>query len=176
VSLTEFLKRQVAESSLLDSLAYYYADVVEHLEGALTRSVPCPFADQGLLLNPDGLCSTAQQPPDRKRSRKSSSELYYRQENLTYRGKVQKETCPSCGYRLFFVSLRRRFSVSLLCRQANGESTVCIGASQKPPQRKEALPSNLKVKLVRQNKRLWLRDLISMKEERIAGLTRVTFS
>jgi hypothetical protein len=34
----------VAESSLLDSLAYYYAEVVENLEGAPTRGLACPFA------------------------------------------------------------------------------------------------------------------------------------
>ena len=109
VSLAEFLKRQVAEASLLDSLAYYYADVVDNLEGAPTRGLPCPFADQGLLLNPDGslqYCHNSR--PIGNALEKTSSELYYQQENLAYRSKVRKETCPSCRMScLFFVSLRK---------------------------------------------------------------------
>jgi MoaA/NifB/PqqE/SkfB family radical SAM enzyme len=108
-SLAEFLRRQVAESSLLDSLAYYYAEVVENLEGAPTRGLPCPFADQGLLLNPDGslqYCHNSR--PIGNALEKSSSELYYGQKNQAYRGTVQKEICPSCRMScLFFVSLRK---------------------------------------------------------------------
>ena len=99
----------MAESSLLDSLAYYYAEVVENLEGAPTRGLPCPFADQGLLLNPDGslqYCHNSR--PIGNALEKSSSELYYAQENLAYRVQVQKEICPSCRMScLFFVSLRK---------------------------------------------------------------------
>jgi hypothetical protein len=107
--MVEFLRRQVAESSLLDALAYYYAEVVENLEGAPTRGLPCPFADQGLLLNPDGslqYCHNSR--PIGNVLEKRSSELYYRQENLAYRDTVRKETCPSCRMScLFFVSLRK---------------------------------------------------------------------
>jgi hypothetical protein len=109
VTLAEFLRRQVAESSLLDSLAYYYAEVVENLEGAPERGLPCPFADQGLLLNPDGslqYCHNSR--PIGNALEKSSSELYYAHENQAYRGTVQKEVCPSCRMScLFFVSLRK---------------------------------------------------------------------
>jgi MoaA/NifB/PqqE/SkfB family radical SAM enzyme len=110
MKMVEFLRRQMAESSLLDALAYYYAEVVENLEGAPTRGLPCPFADQGLLLNPDG----SLQYCHNSRSignvlEKSSSEIYYGQENLAYRDTVRKETCPSCRMScLFFVSLRKQ--------------------------------------------------------------------
>jgi MoaA/NifB/PqqE/SkfB family radical SAM enzyme len=109
VSLAEFLRRQVAESSLLDSLAYYYAEVVENLEGAPERGLPCPFADQGLLLNPDGslqYCHNSR--PIGNALETSSSELYYAHENQAYRSTVQKGVCPSCRMScLFFVSLRK---------------------------------------------------------------------
>ena len=108
-TLAVFLRRQVAESSLLDSLAYYYAEVVDHLEGAPTRGLPCPFADQGLLLNPDGslqYCHNSR--PIGNVLEKSSAALYYAPENQDYRGTVQKEVCPSCRMScLFFVSLRK---------------------------------------------------------------------
>lgn len=109
MKMVEFLQRQVAESSLLDALAYYYAEVVENLEGAPTRGLPCPFADQGLLLNPDGslqYCHNSHSIGNVLE--KSSGELYYAQENLAYRDRVRKDTCPSCRMScLFFVSLRK---------------------------------------------------------------------
>jgi MoaA/NifB/PqqE/SkfB family radical SAM enzyme len=108
-TLVGFLKRLVAESSLFDALAYYYAEVAEHHEGAPLRGLPCPFANQGLLLNPDGslqYCHNSR--PIGNALEKGSGELYYGPENQAYRDTVQKETCPTCRMScLFFVSLRK---------------------------------------------------------------------
>jgi MoaA/NifB/PqqE/SkfB family radical SAM enzyme len=108
-TLARFLKRRIAESSLLDALAYYYAEVVENLQGASKRALPCPFADQGLLLNPDGslqYCHNSR--PIGNVLEKSSGELYYAPENLAYRDLVRGQSCPSCRMScLFFVSLRK---------------------------------------------------------------------
>jgi MoaA/NifB/PqqE/SkfB family radical SAM enzyme len=108
-SMVAFLKRQVAESSLLDALAYYYAEVVENLQGVGSRGLPCPFADQGVLINPDATlqyCHNSR--PIGNALKKSSSELYYAAENLAYRDKVRTESCPKCRMScLFFVSLRK---------------------------------------------------------------------
>jgi MoaA/NifB/PqqE/SkfB family radical SAM enzyme len=107
--MVNFLKRQVAESSLLDALAYYYAEVVENLQGARARALPCPFADQGLLLNPDGslqYCHNSR--PIGNALESGSSALYYEKNNLAYRLQVRKDSCPSCRMScLFFVSLRK---------------------------------------------------------------------
>jgi hypothetical protein len=108
-SMVAFLKRQVAECSLLDALAYYYAEVVENLQGAPGRVLPCPFADQGLLLNPDGslqYCHNSR--PIGNALETGSSDLYYGESNLAYRRQVRKDSCPSCRMScLFFVSLRK---------------------------------------------------------------------
>lgn len=107
--LVDFLRRQVAESSLFDALAYYYAEVVEHLEGQPARALPCPFADQGLLLNPDGslqYCHNSR--PIGNALETSSSAIYYGKKNLAYRSEIRTESCPSCRMScLFFVSLRK---------------------------------------------------------------------
>jgi MoaA/NifB/PqqE/SkfB family radical SAM enzyme len=109
VRMIEFLTRQVAESSLFDALAYYYAEVVENLQGAPARGMPCPFADQGLLLNPDGslqYCHNSR--PVGNALESGSGALYYDKNNLDYREQVRKESCPSCRMScLFFVSLRK---------------------------------------------------------------------
>jgi MoaA/NifB/PqqE/SkfB family radical SAM enzyme len=107
--IVDFLKRQVAESSLLDALAYYYAEVVEHLQGAPARALPCPFANQGLLLNPDGslqYCHNSR--PIGNALESGSGALYYQESNLAYRRQVREHTCPNCRMScLFFVSLRK---------------------------------------------------------------------
>lgn len=108
-TLVEFLRRRIAEASLFDALAYYYAEVLEHTQGARTRRLPCPFADQGLLLNPDGslqYCHNSR--PIGNAMEKSSGELYFDAGNVAYRNKVRKEICPGCRMScLFFVSLRK---------------------------------------------------------------------
>ena len=109
VRMINFLKRQAAESSLFDALAYYYAEVVENLEGAQARGLPCPFADQGLLLNPDAslqYCHNSR--PIGNALERGSGSVYYDKDNLEYRDRVRRETCPSCRMScLFFVSLRK---------------------------------------------------------------------
>jgi hypothetical protein len=135
-NMLQFFKRQVAESSLLDSLAYYYAEVVDNLEGAPARGLSCPFADQGLLLNPDGslqYCHNSR--PIGNVLEESSSELYYGKENLAYRTKVQKEVCPSCRMScLFFVSLRKEVFpfVSFLAKRMLGVHRLTWRSRKEP--------------------------------------------
>ena len=108
--IINFLKRQIAELSLFDALAYYYAEVIEQARGAHKRSLPCPFADQGLVLNPDGslqYCHNSN--PIGNSLETTSSNLYHSPENLDYRRNVIKgQTCDTCQIScLFFVSLRK---------------------------------------------------------------------
>jgi MoaA/NifB/PqqE/SkfB family radical SAM enzyme len=108
-SLIEFLRQRIAESSLFDALSYYYAEVIDRAQGATQRSLPCPFASQGLLLNPDGslqYCHNSQQIGNALET--SSSDIYYAKQNLNYRKSVRQNKCPSCQMScLFFVSLRK---------------------------------------------------------------------
>lgn len=124
-SIVNFLKRQIAQSSLFDALAYYYAEVIEQSQGSTQRNLPCPFADQGMLLNPDGTvqyCHNSQ--PIGNALKTPSSELYYSPENLAYRrDKIQGQTCSSCQMScLFFVSLRKELFpfLSFMAKRAVG--------------------------------------------------------
>ena len=108
--IVKFLKQRIAELSLFDALAYYYAEIIEQAQGAHKRSLPCPFADQGLVLNPDGsvqYCHNSE--PIGNVLETASSELYHSSENLDYRRNVIKgQTCDTCQIScLFFVSLRK---------------------------------------------------------------------
>ena len=107
--MVKFLKRRVAEASLFDALAYYYAEVIDHEEGAKDRALPCPYADQGLLLNPDGTvqyCHNSR--PIGNALLTSSTELYYSADNQAYLGTVRKESCAGCRMScMFWVGLRK---------------------------------------------------------------------
>jgi MoaA/NifB/PqqE/SkfB family radical SAM enzyme len=115
-SIIEFLKQRVSEASLFDALAYYYMEVIRRAEGATTRSLPCPFVNQGLLLNPDGTlqyCHNSR--PIGNALEAPSSELYYSERNLAYRSTFQQDRCPNCQMScLFFVSLRKEVFPFLL--------------------------------------------------------------
>jgi MoaA/NifB/PqqE/SkfB family radical SAM enzyme len=109
-TLIGFLKRQIAESSLLDALGYYYQEVLGRAEGTIQkRTLPCPFSNQGLLLNPDGTlqyCHNSRIIGNALET--SSTEIYHATENLAFRGKVRQEKCPNCQMScLFFVTLRK---------------------------------------------------------------------
>lgn len=124
-SIVDFLKRQIAQSSLFDALAYYYAEVIAQYEGATQRNLPCPFADRGMLLNPDGTvqyCHNSQ--PIGNALETPSSDLYYSPENLAYRSEeIRGKTCSSCQMScLFFVSLRKELFpfLSFMAKRAIG--------------------------------------------------------
>jgi MoaA/NifB/PqqE/SkfB family radical SAM enzyme len=109
-TLIDFLKRQIAESSLLDALGYYYQEVLGRAQGTLQkRTLPCPFSNQGLLLNPDGTLQYCHNSHVIGNALKTSStEIYHAPENLAFREQVRQEKCPNCQMScLFFVTLRK---------------------------------------------------------------------
>lgn len=123
--IVDFLQQQIAESSLFDALAYYYDDVIKQASGPRKRTLPCPFADQGLVLNPDGglqYCHNSQ--PIGNVLTEGTSKLYYDEENLGYRtDTIKGKTCDTCQMScLFFVSLRKEVFpfLSFMAKRAVG--------------------------------------------------------
>jgi MoaA/NifB/PqqE/SkfB family radical SAM enzyme len=109
-TLIDFLRQQVAESSLLDALGYYYQEVMARAQGTIQkRTLPCPFSNQGLLLNPDGTlqyCHNSRVIGNALEV--SSTEIYHDAENLAFREEIRQEKCPNCQMScLFFVTLRK---------------------------------------------------------------------
>ncbi|WP_404783330.1 radical SAM/SPASM domain-containing protein [Altericista sp. CCNU0014] len=104
-----FLKQKVKEASLFDALACYYAEVIRRAEGATHRRLPCPFVNQGLLLNPDGTlqyCHNSQ--PIGNTLETPSTEIYHSAQNQAYRSTFEQTRCPDCQMScLFFVTLRK---------------------------------------------------------------------
>ena len=107
--LTKFLKERIKSSPLLSEMPFYYEKVLEMMDGA-KRSIPCPFQDQGLVLDASGdlhYCTNSQTLGNIHQ--RSASSIYYDPENLKYRRKVKKEVCPECEISCFVgVGLRKK--------------------------------------------------------------------
>jgi len=108
-SLVQFLKQHIAESAFLDALTYYYQKVLEQAERPQDRNLPCPFQNQGVMLNPNGnLQYCHNSGPIGNTLERSSGEIYHDPANLRFREEVVKNRCPSCQMScMYFVSLRK---------------------------------------------------------------------
>ena len=94
--LINFLKKRIAETSLLNGDAYYYSEVIRMLRGE-KRRMPCPFIDQGLVLDPTGdiyYCNNSKKIGNALED--SAEQVYFNGDNLLYRKHLAKNVCPSC--------------------------------------------------------------------------------
>lgn len=96
-----FLREQIKQQPIMSKEAYYYEKVLEMMDGA-KRSLPCPYQDQGLVIDHTGdvsYCINSQ--PIGNLHDKTASSIYYNPENLHYRRKMKKEMCPDCKVSCF---------------------------------------------------------------------------
>jgi len=93
----KFFRQMLQKSSLIDGDNYIYMHWRRMLLGNGKRTMPCPFKDQGLQINPEGdlhycemsksLGSVLQEPV---------KDMYYKPENLEYRKRLVARMCSSC--------------------------------------------------------------------------------
>jgi MoaA/NifB/PqqE/SkfB family radical SAM enzyme len=107
--LKKFLKERIAKSPVFSEMPFYYEKVLEMMDGA-KRSIPCPFQDQGLVLDATGdLHYCVNSRTIGNIHQESASDIYYKVENLKYRNQVIEEVCPTCEISCFVgVGLRKK--------------------------------------------------------------------
>jgi glycosyltransferase involved in cell wall biosynthesis/MoaA/NifB/PqqE/SkfB family radical SAM enzyme len=107
--LRTFLKERIKKSTLFSEMPFYYEKVLKMMDGA-KRSIPCPFQDQGLVLDASGevhYCTNSNSIGNIHQL--SVSTIYSNSENLKYRRQVTKENCPECQISCFVgVGLRKK--------------------------------------------------------------------
>ena len=94
--LTKFLMRQIAQSSILTTKTCYYEGVINMLNGG-RRKIPCPFAEQGLVLDANGdiyYCNNSKKLCNALNDK--AKNIYYKPENLAYRENIVKTVCKKC--------------------------------------------------------------------------------
>lgn len=106
--LRKFLNEQIAQLPLVSESPFYYEKALEMLDGA-RRSIPCPYQDQGLVMDPTGdvyYCTNSRSIGNL--NERTASEIYYDPKNLEFRRRVKEETCPKCQISCFVgVGLRK---------------------------------------------------------------------
>ena len=95
--MRKFFLDRVQEESVLSGQAYMYLHYADMIANGYHRTMPCPFKDQGLLLNPNGdlhYCENSQKLGNVLDE--SAEALYFRAENLKHRESIKSDTCPTC--------------------------------------------------------------------------------
>jgi MoaA/NifB/PqqE/SkfB family radical SAM enzyme len=106
--LTHFLRERKKESPWLSEMPFYYEKALEMVNGA-KRSMPCPYQDQGLVLDADGsihYCTNSRTIGNVRE--RSVVDIYHDPDNLSYRRQLLVENCPTCQISCFVgVGLRK---------------------------------------------------------------------
>ena len=95
--IRKFFYQELQKNSLLDGEGYIYMHWRRMLLGNNKRTMPCPFMDQGLQLNPEGdLYYCEMSKPIGNVLQEPARTTYYKPENLEYRKKLVARMCSSC--------------------------------------------------------------------------------
>lgn len=97
----EFMRRffldRVSEDSVLSGQSFMYLHYADMIANGYQRTMPCPFQNQGLLLNPEGdlyYCENSKKIGNVLDE--PAETLYFRASNLAHREEVRRDTCPTC--------------------------------------------------------------------------------
>lgn len=111
-NLRKFYTERIKEGSLLNGNTFFYTKYIKFLDadGKIERDMPCPFSDQGIVIEPDGdmkYCLNSGTIGNTLKD--SSSNIYYNKKNLEERSKFESTICRECLLPCFtLVSARKR--------------------------------------------------------------------
>ena len=95
--LVDFFKERMKEGSLLDGKLYLYDFLVRLLRGESVRKMPCPFANQGLMMDANGdihYCINSRKIGNV--FERPIADIYYDPDNLAFRKSLPETHCPTC--------------------------------------------------------------------------------
>jgi MoaA/NifB/PqqE/SkfB family radical SAM enzyme len=108
-AFVRFLEKEIRRQPFFSPQAYLYEKLIPVLEGDPVRRMPCPFMDQGVVLDPDGsirYCLNSKRLDNILE--KSPEKVYYSADNLRYRKKMARTLCSRCHSPCFTgVALRK---------------------------------------------------------------------
>jgi MoaA/NifB/PqqE/SkfB family radical SAM enzyme len=95
--MRQFFLDRVQEESVLSGQAFMYLHYADMIANGYHRTMPCPFQNQGLLLNPNGdlhYCENSEKLGNVIDD--PVNELYFKAENLAHRQHLKDKVCPTC--------------------------------------------------------------------------------
>lgn len=95
--ITNLLWRLIRLKGILSPDSYIYYHFAKMLQNNYNRVIPCPFIDQGLMLNPNGnLFYCENSPCIGNVLDKDPQKIYFDNNNLTIRKRLAYSTCQHC--------------------------------------------------------------------------------
>jgi len=95
--MRKFFLDRVSEESVLSGQAFMYLHYADMIANGYHRTMPCPFQNQGLLLNPEGNLFYCENSEKLGNVLDDTAEtLYFRAANLAHRDQIKEKTCPTC--------------------------------------------------------------------------------
>jgi MoaA/NifB/PqqE/SkfB family radical SAM enzyme len=95
--MRKFFLDRVQEESVLSGQSFMYLHYADMIANGYQRTMPCPFQNQGLLLNPNGdlhYCENSEKLGNVLDD--GVDTLYYKAENLAHRQHLKDNVCPTC--------------------------------------------------------------------------------
>jgi len=95
--LRQFFLERVRMDPMLDGQNYIHMHYADMIGNGYHREAPCPFQNQGIMLNPDGglfFCENSEVLGNVVTD--DAEELYFRATSQKHRDWVRDEQCPSC--------------------------------------------------------------------------------
>jgi hypothetical protein len=95
--MRKFFLDRVQEESVLSGQSFMYLHYADMIANGYQRTMPCPFQNQGLLLNPNGdlhYCENSEKLGNVLDD--GVDTLYYKAENLAHRQHLKDKVCPTC--------------------------------------------------------------------------------
>jgi sulfatase maturation enzyme AslB (radical SAM superfamily) len=95
--MRKFFLDRVQEESVLSGQAFMYLHYADMIANGYHRTMPCPFKDQGLLLNPNGDLHYCENSEKLGNVLDDAAEaLYFKAENLLHREHIKNNVCGTC--------------------------------------------------------------------------------
>ncbi|MFN7914455.1 MAG: radical SAM protein [Vicinamibacterales bacterium] len=95
--LRQFFLERVRMDPLMDGQNYIHMHYADMIGNGYHREAPCPFQNQGIMLNPDGglyFCENSEMLGNVVTD--DAEELYFRASSQKHRDWVRDEQCPTC--------------------------------------------------------------------------------
>ena len=95
--MRQFFLDRVSEESVLSGQAFMYLHYADMIANGYRRTMPCPFQNQGLLLNPDGslyYCENSEKIGNVLEE--PARGVYFRAANLAHREEMKRKICSTC--------------------------------------------------------------------------------
>jgi sulfatase maturation enzyme AslB (radical SAM superfamily) len=95
--MRKFFLDRVRQDPLLDGQNYIYMHYADMIANGYNRTAPCPFQNQGIMLNPNGdlfFCENSDIVGNV--TTEDAEAIYFREDAQAHRRVIRDDKCPTC--------------------------------------------------------------------------------